>query len=171
MAQSGPELRDRQDRPEGGVPAESRRPSAEFLDADGETLLRVELPGVDPDAVDLRWDRDDGLLTVVADPDGGEPTHFRQFRLPATFDPGEVSAAFESGVLEVTLPLDPEETSPGRSIEVRGETESRIDRLREEIDALESEIADRVGGDGGVAGEMVADLRDRVDDLAESLRR
>ena len=89
---------------------------------DGVYTLRFDIPGVDPDSVDLTVEG--GLLTVTAErpieenegatwllrerPSG---THRREVRLGARLDHSNVSASYESGVLTVTIPIR-EEAKP-----------------------------------------------------------
>ena len=92
------------------------------FEADGVYTLRFDLPGVDPDAVDLTVEGN--TLTVTADrpveqtegvtwllrerPTG---THSREVRLGERLDTGRVDAAFDNGVLTVTIPMR-EEAKP-----------------------------------------------------------
>jgi len=65
MSGASGSLRDQQDRPR-TTSDRYERPSTEFVGRDGESLLRVDLPGVDPDAIDLR-DLFEGLRRRVDD--------------------------------------------------------------------------------------------------------
>ena len=91
---------------------------------DGLYTLRFDLPGVDPDHLDLTVE--DNVLTVTADrkvedteganwlmrerPTG---THSRQVRLGKRLDTGDVNASYEQGVLTVSIPIR-EEAKPHR---------------------------------------------------------
>lgn len=110
------------------------------FEKDGLYTLRFDLPGVDPERVDLTVE--DQTLTVTAErtfednvgvnwllrerPTG---THSRQIRLGDRVDTTEVRASYTAGVLEVTLPMR-EEAKPRK---VAVETSSR--------EALEASVA------------------------------
>ena len=100
---------DRSDR--GGWPF----PRMEVLRTDSEFVIRVELPGVDPDSVDVSLD--DTVLRVRAErrvptTEQGEylrrelvyGTYERDVVLPSGIEPEKMSARFEDGVLEVRVP-------------------------------------------------------------------
>lgn len=92
------------------------------FEKDGVYTLRFDIPGVDPDHVDLTVEG--GMLTVTADrafeetedatwllrerPSG---THRREVRLGSRLDTGKVDASYDSGVLTVTIPVR-EEAKP-----------------------------------------------------------
>jgi HSP20 family protein len=89
---------------------------------DGIYTLRFDLPGVDPDGVDLTVEG--SLLTVtvertVEDTEGATwllrerpaGTHRREVRLGERLDTSRVTASYESGVLTVTIPMR-EEAKP-----------------------------------------------------------
>ncbi len=88
-------------------------------EVDGNYTLRFDLPGVDPDNVDLAVERN--VLTVTAERPEDEPegatwllrerptgTHRREVRLGDRFDPSKVEAAYDNGVLTVTIPVHEE---------------------------------------------------------------
>lgn len=92
------------------------------FESEGSFTLRFDLPGVDPDHVDLTVEG--GMLTVTAerkieDTEGvnwlwrERPTgrHSRQIRLGSRLDTTRVTANYDHGVLTVTLPLR-EEAKP-----------------------------------------------------------
>jgi HSP20 family protein len=83
---------------------------------DGEYVLRFDLPGIEPDKIDVTVE--DRVLTVKAersieDTVGANwilrerPTgiHSRQVRLGDSLDVGHVDADYTEGVLTVTLPM------------------------------------------------------------------
>jgi HSP20 family protein len=91
---------------------------------DGIYTLRFDLPGVDPDAVDLTVEGSVLTVTVertVEDTEGAtwllrerpSGTHRREVRLGERLDTGNVSASYDSGVLTVTVPMR-EEAKPHR---------------------------------------------------------
>lgn len=92
------------------------------FETDGLFTLRFDLPGVDPDHVDLTVEA--GTLTVTADRKVEDtegvnwlwrerPTgrHSRQIRLGNRLDTTRVTADYDHGVLTVTIPLR-EEAKP-----------------------------------------------------------
>jgi HSP20 family molecular chaperone IbpA len=76
-------------------------------------VLRAELPGVDPEHVKVNIDR--GVLTIEAERSReSHAKHRTEFRygalrrsvtLPSAADEDKVSARYDKGVLEVTVPL------------------------------------------------------------------
>ncbi|MGZ8784165.1 MAG: Hsp20/alpha crystallin family protein [Acidimicrobiia bacterium] len=91
---------------------------------DGKYTLKFDLPGVDPDHVDLMVENN--VLTVKAermleDTEGANwllrerptSTHSRQVRLGERLDTGSLNATYDQGVLTVTLPMR-EESKPRR---------------------------------------------------------
>ena len=101
------------------------------FEKEGIYTLRFDLPGVDPDHVDLTVEG--GLLTVTAErgvedteeatwllrerPSG---THRREVRLGDRLDTGKVTASYDNGVLTVTIPMR-EEAKPHKVSGVAGE--------------------------------------------------
>lgn len=91
-------------------------PAADVLETEGEYRVLVDLPGVDPSAIQLRVEKD--TLTIQVDrkqpqAEAGEAVHrserafgtfFRSFALPRSVDAGRVEAAYQQGVLSVKLP-------------------------------------------------------------------
>ena len=90
---------------------------------DGVYTLRFDLPGVDPESVDLTVEGQ--TLTVTAESQQEEDdeavtwllrerpagSHRREVRLGEHLDPGAVEANFDNGVLTVTIPMR-EEAKP-----------------------------------------------------------
>ena len=94
---------------------------------DGEVELRFDLPGIDTDSIDVTVDH--GLLTVSAKrsdeyAEGDKPyvrervmgSFTRRLRLSDAVDAENISAAYDAGVLRVTVPL--QERALPRKIEV-----------------------------------------------------
>jgi HSP20 family protein len=81
---------------------------------DGRYVLRAELPGIDPEN-DVEVTVAGGVLTIKADRlDATEGTHRSEFRygaftrrvpLPADADEKHIQASYDSGILEVVVPL------------------------------------------------------------------
>ena len=103
---------------------------------DGEYVLRFDLPGIEPDKIDVTVE--DRVLTVKAersieDTVGANwilrerPTgiHSRQVRLGDSLDVGNVGADYTEGVLTVTLPIR-EEALP-QKIEVTAHKQEAIE--------------------------------------------
>ncbi|HSJ83711.1 MAG TPA: Hsp20/alpha crystallin family protein [Acidimicrobiia bacterium] len=99
------------------------RPSIDLVKKDGELIVTVELPGIDPENVEVSLD--DDILTIT-----GEKTdereiseddrymHERSFGkfqrripLPDGVSADKVTADYDKGVLTVSVPL-PEDTTP-----------------------------------------------------------
>ena len=100
-------------------------PAMDLVEAEGDLVLRADLPGVDEDdvAIEIR----DGVLTISGErraehEDKREGYHrverafgsfSRSLTLPKGVDADAVTANFERGVLEVRVPK-PEERKPKR---------------------------------------------------------
>ncbi len=103
-------------------------PAADVLETEGEYRVVMDLPGIDPAAIQLRVEKD--TLTVQVDrkqpqPAAGETVHrserafgtfFRSFTLPRGVNSAAVEATYEQGVLTVKLPK--REEAKARSIAV-----------------------------------------------------
>jgi HSP20 family protein len=94
------------------------------FEKEGMYTLRFDLPGVDPDHVDLLVENN--VLTVTAerkleDTEGANwllrerptGTHSREVRLGDRLDTAQVQASYDQGVLTVTIPIR-EEAKPQR---------------------------------------------------------
>ncbi len=103
---------------------------------DQEVELRFDLPGIDSDSIDVTVDR--GVLTVSASrtdeyADGEKPyvrerimgSFTRRIRLSDSVDADNIAAAYEGGVLRVTVPLT-EKATP-RKVEVRTEARAAVE--------------------------------------------
>jgi HSP20 family protein len=109
----------------GGNGATLRRwvPSMDVLETTDHFLLRLDLPGVSPDAVSIELD--DQTLTIAGErsveresaKDGYQRVErasgafHRSLTLPQGIDPEAITAGFEHGVLEVRIPK-PEARKP-----------------------------------------------------------
>lgn len=90
---------------------------------DGRYVLRAELPGMNPEK-DIDVTISGGVLTIKADRlDESEGTHRSEFRygaftrslpLPANADEARIQASYESGILEVDVPLQEAGDTPRR---------------------------------------------------------
>jgi len=106
-------------------------PATDVITRDNDLVLRMELPGVKKDDVDIRLS--DGVLTVSGkrkeeNEDQREGYHSREIRygyfqrsmrLPEGTDSSKVHAKFEDGVLEVTVEGAAIEREPER-IQIEG---------------------------------------------------
>jgi HSP20 family protein len=90
-------------------------PAMEVRRTDAEYVVRVELPGVDPDSMDVTVDG--SILRVRAERRGATEEQGEQLRreivhgtferevvLPFRIDPEKLSARYEDGILEVRIP-------------------------------------------------------------------
>jgi HSP20 family molecular chaperone IbpA len=105
-------------------------PAVSVEEVGDNLVLTAELPGMNE--ADISIELEDGVLTIsgekneVATEENEERRHIvrerrfgafsRSFTLPRTVDGANISAAFENGVLSVTLPKAPEAKS--RKIEI-----------------------------------------------------
>jgi HSP20 family protein len=105
------------------------RPAVDVSERKHEYRVRTDLPGVDSRDIDVTLE--DGVLTVKGEraeerreDDEGmhrverfSGTFFRRLALPDAAEDGEVTARFNKGVLEVSVPKD--KTRKARRIEIQ----------------------------------------------------
>ena len=91
-------------------------PAADVLEFDDRFVLRADLPGVDPRAIDVNMEK--GVLSVsgersaAADEETALSRHaergrgrfHRRFSLPDSADADSITARSANGVLEITIP-------------------------------------------------------------------
>jgi HSP20 family protein len=122
----------------GGRPANAglRRwvPAMDLVETEDHLVLRADLPGVDPEDVNIELK--DGVLTVSGERKAEHEeqtdsfyrverafgTFSRSMSLPERVDADRITATFENGVLEVRIPK-PEERKPHR-VEIGASTVS-----------------------------------------------
>jgi HSP20 family protein len=118
MAQNNLQALRSQNRYDANAPESTRglcfTPAVDIFETEGELLLYADLPGVNPQDVDLRYERGELTLTAKAprrEPQGQlvmgefETGDFcRVFRVNETIDPARIEAEFKQGVLLVHLP-------------------------------------------------------------------
>ena len=103
-----------------GYGSGQRQPAVELSEDDTAYHVRIELPGVKKDAIELELD--DSTLSVATrslqktESGSSSQSWSRAFTLPRGVDPGKASARHEDGVLTVTLPKA--ESSKSRRITV-----------------------------------------------------
>ncbi|MGB6453120.1 MAG: Hsp20/alpha crystallin family protein [Streptosporangiaceae bacterium] len=88
---------------------------------DGKYMIRAELPGVDAEA-DVKVTVDSGMLTIRAErrEESKQDRHSefkygsmtRSIALPEGADPDKITATYDKGILEVTVPI-PKQTARG----------------------------------------------------------
>jgi HSP20 family molecular chaperone IbpA len=103
--------------------SEERQMAVEFLQEDGQYVIRADLPGVDPDK-DIEVSIDGDLLTIRGErrEEARDKWHSevrygsfrRTVRLPAGCRSAEVTATYDDGVLRVAVPFDKEAAEPQR---------------------------------------------------------
>ncbi|HEX4657940.1 MAG TPA: Hsp20/alpha crystallin family protein [Streptosporangiaceae bacterium] len=95
---------------------------------DGNYVVRAELPGLNPQK-DIEVTVDAGILTIHAErPEERKDTHHSEFRygpvtrsvtLPADTDAAKVTASYDQGILEVSVPA-PDSAKPERRVAIHG---------------------------------------------------
>ncbi|MFB6167615.1 MAG: Hsp20/alpha crystallin family protein [Haloferacaceae archaeon] len=94
----------------------------ELYEEEDAFVLAVEMPGFDPEQIDVGWD--DGVLNVSAehadDDRGSRRSYYRRFRFPKDVDDDGIEASYTNGILEVTLPVETGAGARGKRIEVEG---------------------------------------------------
>ncbi len=107
------------------------KPRVDMFRQQGELIIRIELPGIDPDTdLDIEVEGDTLLIRgertfdeEVTEDDWYLRERFygrfeRRLLLPEGFDPDQLDATYDSGVLTVKVPLPKEVESKARKIEV-----------------------------------------------------
>jgi HSP20 family protein len=111
-------------------------PRMDVSETDDAVQIAVELPGLDEGDVDVTLDGD--VLTIRGEKETerdeedrdyhiierAEGTFLRTLRLPFEADPEQVQAAFQDGVLAITIPKPKEAQQRSRRIEVHGQNGS-----------------------------------------------
>jgi HSP20 family protein len=106
-------------------------PQIEVFERDGNLVVYADLPGVKRDDLEVNVDND--VLTIRGqrrqenrEAEGGYRrtersygSFFRQIPLPDGIDPTEIEAAFNGGVLEVTVPAPRTQQPTRRRVEIR----------------------------------------------------
>lgn len=102
---------------EGEVPAAAWLPAVESFSREGQCVVRVDVPGVDPKDIDVSVQ--DGTLLIrgerkLAQNLQEKDYHYREtaygkferrIALPQGVDRDKITASYQNGVLEVSIPL------------------------------------------------------------------
>ena len=108
------------------APDPSFAPPVDVYETEDEVVVRMEIAGIDPTAIDIMIMRNERLVTIRGerrDPAAGQPRNYqnmeiecglfsRQIRLPADVDDTRASPHYSEGFLVVGLP---KAKSPGAS--------------------------------------------------------
>ena len=106
------------------------RPAVDIYEATDKVILRVDVPGMSQEDIDLRIEN--GALRLRGErrmPDGVRPEEYhrverpfgsfvRVFSLPSSVDTSRVKAEYRNGVLEVNLPKRQESQARPVAIEI-----------------------------------------------------
>ena len=104
-------------------------PAVDIKETEKEFLIHADIPGVDPDNIDVHME--DGMLTIKGDRESETKeeregykrierhsgSFYRRFSLPDTANADKISAKSKNGVLEITIPK--QEKAQARKIEVK----------------------------------------------------
>lgn len=94
----------------------------ELYEQDGEFVLSVEMPGFEPDDIEIGWY--EGRLTIAAEREderrNQQRTYRRSFRMPKQIDDDNIRARYQNGILDVYLPTVSEATVKGKTIPIEG---------------------------------------------------
>ncbi len=112
--------------------ATEKTPAIDVHEADGNYLVKADLPGINKD--DVKVTLENGILTISAETsredkeekDGKiirQERHYgqylRQLSVGSDVDPKQISATFENGVLSLKLPKLKEEPKQDYHIEIK----------------------------------------------------
>jgi HSP20 family protein len=95
----------------------ARTPCVEEYIDEGNCVIRAELPGLDPEK-DIKVEVDSGVLKVSAERHEEQHEHLRtefrygtytrHFALPEGADEQKLTARYDAGILEITVPITTE---------------------------------------------------------------
>ncbi len=105
---------------EGSRPTKQWMPRVDVFDRENDLVIRTEVPGVDPESIDVTVEG--GTLTITGgrsfEPEETERNYHRKeifegsfertILLPEGIDPEAVTAASKDGILEISIPKRPE---------------------------------------------------------------
>ena len=103
-------------RAEAETPVINWTPPVDIVEEHARFVLRADLPGVDPSDIDLSMD--EGFLSISGERKAGDRSDvdgieryerktgrfLRRFSLPETADADAITAKYDKGVLEITVP-------------------------------------------------------------------
>jgi HSP20 family protein len=124
-----PDLLDWLERPWPGVPpfGSNQTFRVEDYTDDGKYVIRAELPGIDPED-DVEVTVESGMLTIRAErqEESKQDRHSefkygsmtRWISLPEGADPDKITATYDKGILEVTVPVPKQAARGSRQIAV-----------------------------------------------------
>lgn len=94
----------------------------ELYEEAGDFVLAIDVPGFDTEDITVAWD--DGVLNVsaeaVAEARNRQQAFHRRYRFPKEVDEDAIRAEYNSGVLEVTLPIREDAVAQGKTIPIEG---------------------------------------------------
>ncbi len=110
---------------------EGWQPSADLTETKDAIVVKAELPGMEPKDIDVTLSGD--VLTIKGEKEKEEEKkdekyHYteryrgsfqRSFRLPAEIQPDKIDAAFEKGILTITLPKTAEAKTKQIKVKVK----------------------------------------------------
>jgi HSP20 family protein len=107
-------------------------PRAESHVENGQLVMRFDLPGVDPNQIDISFAGD--TLTIKASRErhgDGQAEHSevyeRSFTLPGGIQADQIKASYRNGVLELAAPLPPELTQRKIPVQVGADDTKRLE--------------------------------------------
>ena len=120
-----------------GAVVETWKPRVDVAESDTSFLIRAELPGIDPDSIDVTVEQE--VLSITGtrsfetttdeeEADSGmtyrrreilEGTFVRKIRLHAEVDVDAVTATSSNGILEITVPKQPVELPRKVTVDVQ----------------------------------------------------
>ncbi len=110
------------------IPAEAREPFAEMQETESEVIVRLEMPGLSKEDIQLVATADTLEVKAVKKHEAtiekegmmraekAYRSFYRKLRLPCKVKPEEAKARYEAGILEVRLPKA--EESKGNEIDI-----------------------------------------------------
>jgi HSP20 family protein len=120
------------------LPVTGWMPAMEVFERDGQYVIRTDVPGIDPtevevsilnDALTIRGERKKAHEVKEKESYYSEAAYGRferRLALPKGIDPEKITARFENGVLEVSVPLPQTATGKKVSIEIGGDQPKQI---------------------------------------------
>ncbi len=113
------------------VGGEVMAPAVDIAEANGQYEVTAELPGMDPEQVEVKLA--DGRLTIKGEKKEEKEeekegyylserrfgSFQRSFAVPEGIDPEKISAEFKNGVLKISIPKTPEAQQKEKRIEIQ----------------------------------------------------